>query len=97
MESCLIVVLLCPAAAAESRKAMAFLLSMVLLGIGFNVKMGAALALAPALIGVYMFAGGGKEFSRRLVSSAVGGIVLLIVSLSWVVLYGLTPANNRPH
>jgi 4-amino-4-deoxy-L-arabinose transferase-like glycosyltransferase len=55
MESCLIVVLLCATwlalRAVETGKARPFLLSMVLLGVGFNVKMGAALALAPALVG----------------------------------------------
>jgi 4-amino-4-deoxy-L-arabinose transferase-like glycosyltransferase len=101
MESCLIVVLLGAAWAAlravESGKMMPLLLSMVLLGIGFNVKMGAAFALAPALVCVYMFAGGRKEFTRRLFSSAVAGIVLMIVSLSWVMLYDLTPASTRPY
>jgi 4-amino-4-deoxy-L-arabinose transferase-like glycosyltransferase len=101
MESCLIAVLLLAASAAlraaESGKTMPFLLSMVLLGIGFNVKMGAALALAPALVGVYMFIDSRNEIRHRLVASAAGGIVLVVVSLSWVMLYEAMPAGSRPY
>jgi 4-amino-4-deoxy-L-arabinose transferase-like glycosyltransferase len=101
MESCLILVLLGAAwgalRAAETGKTIPLLVAMGLLGVGFNVKMGAALALAPVLISVYIFAGGQDGFSRRLAASVLAGVVLVIVSLSWVMLYDLTPSSERPY
>jgi 4-amino-4-deoxy-L-arabinose transferase-like glycosyltransferase len=70
---------------------------MALLGLGFNIKMGAALALAPVLLGVFVSMGGKGRFARRIADAAVAGLVLVSVSLSWIALYDFTPAGVRPY
>ena len=101
MESCLIVMLLASAwagvRAAESGNAKPLILSMALLGLGFNVKMAAALALAPVVLAVYACAGGRSALPRRLATSFIACLALLVVSLSWVTLYDLTPTSDRPY
>jgi 4-amino-4-deoxy-L-arabinose transferase-like glycosyltransferase len=86
-ESCLILVLLATVwlgmRAAETGRLTTFCAAMAALGIGFNVKMGAALVLAPV--------------TWHLGRQALAGIVLVAVSLSWAIFFDLTPAKDRPY
>ncbi len=99
-ESCLVLALLLSAwalsLATERASLRLLLLSAALLGIGFNVKMLAALVVAPCFLLLYGL-GAAIALRRRLahVMAAVG--VLLAVSLSWSVAYDLTPAESRPY
>jgi 4-amino-4-deoxy-L-arabinose transferase-like glycosyltransferase len=101
MESCLIVLLLGATwlayRATLTGSIAPLILSMAVLGLGFNVKMGAAWALAPVLVGLYVFWEGRNQFRRRILPAALGCVTMAIVSLSWVALYDLTPANKRPY
>jgi 4-amino-4-deoxy-L-arabinose transferase-like glycosyltransferase len=101
MESCLVVILLCATwaavRAAETGRATLLILSMALLGVGFNVKMGAGLALAPILLVVYTFCSAEHGMVRNLLHSAVACVALVVVSLSWTMLYDLTPVSDRPY
>jgi 4-amino-4-deoxy-L-arabinose transferase-like glycosyltransferase len=101
LESCLIVLLLGAAwlaiRAADTGRAGLLCISMGLLGLGFNVKMGAAWALAPILVGTFVLAGGRVEFWRRTLYAAMAGIILLATSLAWVIAYDATPPNLRPY
>lgn len=100
-ESCLILVLLAAVwlgmRAAETGRLTTFCAAMVAIGIGFNVKMGAALVLAPVLALTFSFARPAAPVFWHVQRQAIAGIVLVAVSLSWAVFFDLTPAQNRPY
>lgn len=100
-DSCLILVLLLAfwvsVRAAQTASARMLALGMALVGVGFNVKMGVALALVPTLALVYMLGARATPPGRRLLHLAGATLVLLAVSLSWVTLFDLTPASQRPY
>ena len=99
-DSCLVLVLLLAAwalmHAIETGRAAFLVLAMALIGVGFNVKMLAAFVVLPTFALVY-FLGAPRPGWRRVGDLAVAGLVLLVVSLSWVVAYDLTPAERRPY
>ncbi|MGE3647201.1 MAG: glycosyltransferase family 39 protein [Reyranellaceae bacterium] len=70
--------------------------AMALAGVAFNVKMLVALGVVPALALAY-FAAVPAPFWRRVAHLAAGGATLLVVSLSWVVIFDLVPADRRPY
>src|ERR1700730_12580253 len=98
-DSCLVLVLLVAgwalAVAAERGSGRLLWLAMALVGVGFNVKMLAAFVVLPTFALVYAV-GAPLPWRRRIAHLAVGGGVLAVVSLSWVVFYDLTPAERRP-
>ena len=98
-DSCLVLVLLLAAwaltrAAEEGRRGL-LLLSMALIGLGFNVKMLAAFVVLPTFALVYWL-GASVPWRRRLVDLALAAVVLVAVSLPWALVYDLTPADRRP-
>jgi 4-amino-4-deoxy-L-arabinose transferase-like glycosyltransferase len=99
-DSCLVLVLLLAAWAlllAVEQGSVRFLaLAMGLIGLGFNVKMLAAFVVLPTFALVY-FAGAPLGWRRRIVDLAVAGVVLAVVSASWVLAYDLTPPDRRPY
>jgi 4-amino-4-deoxy-L-arabinose transferase-like glycosyltransferase len=98
-ESCLVLVLLLSAwalsLAAERGSLRLLLLSMALLGIGFNVKMLAALVVVPSFLLVYGL-GAPLALRTRLGHGMAALVVLAAVSLSWSVAFDATPASARP-
>ena len=100
-ESCLILVLLVAVwlgmRAAETGRLMTFCAAMAAIGIGFNVKMGTALVLAPVLALTFSLARPGAPVTWHLGRQAIAGIVLVVVSLSWAIFFDLTPAKDRPY
>jgi 4-amino-4-deoxy-L-arabinose transferase-like glycosyltransferase len=99
-DTCLMLVLLLAAWAllrgAEEGSRSFLLLSMALVGLAFNVKMLAAFVVLPAFALVYVL-GTLFVWRRRLVDAALASLVLAAVSLSWVLVYDLTPAAKRPY
>lgn len=81
--------------AAEEGSLKHILLTMVLLGFGFNIKMLQAYMFLPAVYLVYFFTAEAK-CRRRVVHLVIATVVLLAVSLSWCLVVDLTPASNRP-
>jgi 4-amino-4-deoxy-L-arabinose transferase-like glycosyltransferase len=82
------------------------LLSGVWVGLGFQAKMLQAWMVLPALFIGYLAAAPqpasgeatpGPRLVTRLWQLAVAGIVTLAVSLSWILLYTVTPAADRPY
>jgi MYXO-CTERM domain-containing protein len=69
---------------------------MVLLGLAFNTKMLAALVCGPALLAGWWLAGT-LDLGRRLLWMAAAGAALVVVSLSWAVIFDLTPKASRPY
>ena len=100
-ESCLILVLLAGVwlgmRAAETGRLATLCAAMAAIGIGFNVKMGAALVLAPVLALTFSLARPGAPVTWHLGRQAIAGIVLVAVSLSWAIFFDLTPARDRPY
>ena len=99
-DSCLVLVLLLAAWAltlAADRGSRALLvLAMMLVGLGFNVKMLAAFVVLPVFALVYLV-GAPLSWRRRIVDLAAGSVILAAVSLSWVLAFDLTPADRRPY
>jgi 4-amino-4-deoxy-L-arabinose transferase-like glycosyltransferase len=99
-ESCLVLVLLLAAwaliRALETEKLMPLLLTALLVGLGFNVKMLVAFGVMPAFALVYLF-GVATPWRRRFAHLSGAAIVLAAVSLSWPLAYDLTPASERPY
>ena len=100
-ESCLILVLLAGVwlgmRAAEIGRLALLCAAMAAIGIGFNVKMGAALVLAPVLALTFSLARTGVPVTWHLGRQAIAGVVLVAVSLSWAIFFDLTPARDRPY
>jgi len=100
-ESCLILVLLAGAwlgmRAAETGRLATLCAAMAAIGIGFNVKMGAALVLAPVLALTFSLARPGAPVTWHLGRQTIAGIVLVAVALSWAIFFDLTPVRDRPY
>jgi 4-amino-4-deoxy-L-arabinose transferase-like glycosyltransferase len=100
-ESCLILVLLAGVwlgmQAAETGRLAMICAAMAAIGIGFNVKMGAALVLAPVLALTFSLARPAAPVTWHVQRQAIAGVVLIAVSLSWAIFFDLTPARDRPY
>lgn len=83
-------------AATETSKARWLFLGAFLVGLGFNIKMLQAYLPLPAFYAVYLL-GSKTGWQRKLFYTAISAIILLVVSLSWVVIVDLTPADQRPY
>jgi 4-amino-4-deoxy-L-arabinose transferase-like glycosyltransferase len=68
----------------------------VWVGIGFQAKMLEAWMVLPAFVLTYLVAAPAGWW-RRLRQVTVAGAVMLAVSLSWVLLFAVTPAHDRPY
>ncbi|MFL0267032.1 glycosyltransferase family 39 protein [Candidatus Clostridium radicumherbarum] len=82
--------------AAEKGKFKYLILSMVLIGIGFNIKMLQAYMIIPAIYITYLLTSA-VTFKKRLLHLTLGTVVLLVVSLSWALIVDAVPASNRPY
>jgi len=99
-DSCLVLVLLLAAAAmirAIERRSFGWLLAaMVTVGIGFNVKMAAALGVVPAFGLAYLLAAP-AQWRRRLAQLTLAGSAALIVGFAWFATFDLVPPEARPY
>jgi 4-amino-4-deoxy-L-arabinose transferase-like glycosyltransferase len=100
MDSQLILVLLLAAwafiKATETGKLRHLLLGAALVGIGFNIKMLQAYLPLPAFFALY-FLGSPERLWRKVGKLVLASGVLLLVSLAWVAVVELTPAEKRPY
>ena len=94
-DSWLVLFLMIAAWLALRGRGLSFVFAMAALGLAFNVKMLAALVCGPALLAGWWLSGT-MDWQRRLGWMVAGGIVLTIVSLSWAVVFDLTPERLRP-
>lgn len=78
---------------AASRRLIA---AMALTGVGFNVKMAAALGVLPGFAAAYWLTAR-VAWPRRVVDLAAGGVVLALVSAAWIGVVALTPPDQRPY
>lgn len=82
--------------AAETGKCRWLLLTAVLVGLGFNIKMLEAYLVVPAYAIVYLLAAP-RSIKMRIAQLLVAALVMLTISLSWVVTVDLTPSSQRPY
>lgn len=94
-DSWLVLFLLTAAWLALRGRGLSFVFAMAALGLAFNVKMLAALVCGPALL-VGWWLSGTLDWQRRFGWMVAGGLVLAVVSLSWAVVFDLTPSRLRP-
>jgi 4-amino-4-deoxy-L-arabinose transferase-like glycosyltransferase len=71
------------------------LLSMFLVGVGFNTKMLVAWVVLPTFYLVY-FLGARVSWRARIGDLVLATLVVFPVSLSWAIAYDLTPPEDRP-
>jgi 4-amino-4-deoxy-L-arabinose transferase-like glycosyltransferase len=73
------------------------LISVALIGIGFNIKMIQAFIVVPAVLAVYFWGTTGFTWKKRFLHIGLAIVVLLTVSLSWAVVVDMIPASERPY
>jgi 4-amino-4-deoxy-L-arabinose transferase-like glycosyltransferase len=79
----------------ESPRVGWLLVSLTLVGIGFNAKMLAAFVVLPTFYAAYLLLAP-VSWRARMVRLALGSLVLAIVSSLWIVAVDLTPQQKRP-
>ncbi|KOM95805.1 dolichyl-phosphate-mannose-protein mannosyltransferase [Clostridium botulinum] len=82
--------------AAEKGKLKYLLISLAIIGIGFNIKMLQAYMIIPAIYITYLLSNA-VSFKKRIVHLMAGTIILILVSLSWAFIVDLIPEGNRPY
>ena len=82
--------------AAETGRLRWLLLSAVMVGLGFNIKMLEAYLVVPAFGLLYLLAAP-KSIGTRIVHLLLATLVLVVVSFSWIAAVDLTPASQRPY
>lgn len=81
--------------AAEKGKLKYLIISLILVAIGFNIKMLQAYMIGPALYITYLLSNA-VSFKKRIIHLVLGTFILFAVSLSWGLIVDLVPASNRP-
>ncbi len=94
----LLLILACGAAVRAIRTGgwPSLLASAALVGLAFNAKTLAAYLVVPGIAVGYLLCAP-APLLRRLLALLVAGVVLAVVSLSWIALVELTPASQRPY
>jgi 4-amino-4-deoxy-L-arabinose transferase-like glycosyltransferase len=82
--------------AAREQSLWLLLLSVVLVGIGFNIKMIQAFVVVPAIIAIYLF-GTTLPTREKIAHLAIALLVLAAVSLSWAIAVDAVPTDQRPY
>ncbi len=72
------------------------LLSAFLVGLGFNIKFLEAYVILPAFTITYLL-GAPQRLPVRLAHLVLAGVVLLVISFSWVTAVDLVPKTQRPY
>nr|WP_321349930.1 glycosyltransferase family 39 protein [uncultured Methanoregula sp.] len=73
------------------------LVSVGLIGVGFNIKMIQAFIIVPAVLIIYVMGTRSLSMKTRAFHLLLAVLVLIIVSLSWTVAVDLVPADQRPY
>jgi 4-amino-4-deoxy-L-arabinose transferase-like glycosyltransferase len=74
-----------------------FLVSVTLIGIGFNIKMIQAFIVVPAVFAVYFWGTTDFTWKKRFLHGGLAVVILLAVSLSWAVAVDMVPTDQRPY
>ena len=82
--------------ATETARVRWLLVAVVIVGLGFNIKMLEAYLVLPALYLLYFLAAP-VSWWRRFIHLGAATALLLVVSLSWAIAVDMTPADQRPY
>jgi len=82
--------------AAEKGKLKYLLISLAIVGLGFNIKMLQAYMVTPAIYITYLLSTA-ISMKKRIKHLVLGTLVLLVVSFSWSIFVDLVPASSRPY
>src|SRR5947199_3146478 len=82
--------------AAETGRLRWLLLAAAIVGIGFNIKMLEAYLVVPAFGLLYLLAAP-RSMWTRIGHLALAGLLLIVVSFSWIGAEDSTPASQRPY
>ncbi len=82
--------------AAEKGSLKYLILSMVFVGLGFNVKMTEAYLVIPALYLTYLLSNA-ISLKKRIAHLLICTVILLGVSMSWALIVDAVPASSRPY
>ncbi|GHO80734.1 dolichyl-phosphate-mannose--protein mannosyltransferase [Ktedonobacter sp. SOSP1-85] len=82
--------------AAETGRLRWLLLSALAVGLGFNIKMLESYLVVPAFGLLYLLAAP-HSIGKRILHLLLAGVVMAVLSLSWLVAVDLTPASQRPY
>ncbi|SHJ27101.1 Dolichyl-phosphate-mannose-protein mannosyltransferase [Clostridium cavendishii DSM 21758] len=82
--------------AAEKGNLKHLLISLAIVGIGFNIKMLQAYMILPALYLTYLLSNA-VSIKKRIIHLIAGTVVLLLVSFSWACIVDLVPVKDRPY
>ncbi|AZT91414.1 glycosyltransferase family 39 protein [Caldicellulosiruptor changbaiensis] len=73
-----------------------FLISVFIIGLGFNIKMLQAWIVAPGIFLAYLLFTD-KRLLKRFSHLVLAGVIFLVSSLWWCIVVDLTPAEKRPY
>jgi len=73
------------------------LISVFLIGIGFNIKMVQAFIVIPAVFVIYLLGMRESPRKKQVLHLGLALLVLAVTSLSWAVVVDLVPASERPY
>ncbi|MBD7912159.1 MULTISPECIES: glycosyltransferase family 39 protein [Clostridium] len=82
--------------AAEKGKLSYLLMSLAIVGIGFNIKMLQAYMVVPAIYLTYLISRT-VSVKKRIVHLILSTVVLVVVSFSWAFVVDLVPTSSRPY
>lgn len=82
--------------AAETGRLRWLLLSALAVGLGFNIKMLESYLVVPAFGLLYLLAAP-HGIGKRILHLLLAGVVMVVLTLSWLVAVDLTPASQRPY
>lgn len=82
--------------AAETGHLRWLLLSALAVGLGFNIKMLESYLVVPAFGLLYLLAAP-HSIGKRILHLLLAGVVMVVLTLSWLVAVDLTPASQRPY
>ncbi len=82
--------------AAEKGKLKYLLISLAIVGVGFNIKMLQAYMIVPSIYMTYLLSNA-VSIKKRIVHLTLASVILLLVSFSWAFAVDLIPSANRPY
>jgi 4-amino-4-deoxy-L-arabinose transferase-like glycosyltransferase len=101
MDGILIFVLLLalwvPLKAAREQSLPFLLVSVALIGIGFNIKMIQAFIIVPAVLVMYLLGIRDTPWKKKVLHLGLAVLLLTVISLSWAVAVDCIPASERPY
>lgn len=80
----------------EDGRTSTLILSMIFIGIGFNVKMLQSYMILPAVYLSYLIVDK-INMKKKIINLIYGTIIMCIISLSWAVVVDSVPASSRPY